>query len=211
MRRDVTIPASPRPRVSASPRLRLSASAIAALALLAAACTSGQYPLDLFPEMHYQASQRRLEPDRLAPPEGAVPFQGRSSGPELYGPTSAATPAPAERVAQPALTFTEAATLQNPVPRTPDTMERARQVFRVNCALCHGQDGHGQSVVAQYFAQAGFVPPVDFASQRVRARADGQLYWIVTNGLGNMPPFANLLAEEERWMVVYVIREVQGP
>jgi mono/diheme cytochrome c family protein len=155
--------------------------------VLAAACNPGAYPVDLFPEMHYQPSQRRLEPRRLAAPDGAVPVTG----------------------ARPRLTFEQAGGLQNPVPRSPETLERARQVYRVNCAMCHGPKGDGQSVIAGFFKGAGVVPPVDFAGERARARSDGQLYWIVANGLGNMPPFGSLLTEEELWTVVHFIREAQ--
>ncbi len=169
-------------------RARRGWLAIVAVALLATACFPGTYTIDIFPEMHYQAFQRRLEPERLAPPAGAVPVTG----------------------GRPTFTFEQAAALSNPVPRTPQTQERARQLFAVNCAICHGPDGRGQSVVAQHFVQAGFVPPADLASPRVRQRTDGQLYWIVAHGLGNMPPFQDLLTDEQLWTVVYLIREVQG-
>jgi mono/diheme cytochrome c family protein len=159
-----------------------------ALALLVVACSPGAYTVDIFPEMHYQASQRRLEPERLAPPSGAVPVSG----------------------GRPAYNFEQATSLENPVPRDPQTLERARQVFQVNCAMCHGRDGRGQSVVAEHFVRANVVPPVDFAGDRARGRTDGQLYWIVANGLGNMPPFGELLSEAELWTVVHFIREVQG-
>jgi mono/diheme cytochrome c family protein len=137
--------------------------------------------------MHYQASQRRLEPRRLAAPDGAVPVTG----------------------GRPRLTFEEAGRLQNPVARGPESLEQARRIYRVNCAMCHGPNGDGQSIIAGYFRAAGVVPPVDFDSDRVRARTDGQLYWIVANGLGNMPPFGSLLTEEELWTVVHFIRGVQ--
>ena len=44
------------------------------LALIAAGCARGAYPLDFFYEMHYQQSYRSHEPPRLSPPEGAVPW-----------------------------------------------------------------------------------------------------------------------------------------
>jgi mono/diheme cytochrome c family protein len=77
--------------------------------------------------------------------------------------------------------------------------------------MCHGTDGRGQSAVAAQFARAGAVPPIDLASPRVRARTDGQLNWLVANGLGNMPPYGDLLSETELWAVVLFIREVQAP
>ena len=158
---------------------------------IAAGCNTGSYPLDVFPEMHYQPSHRALEPRRLSPPDGAVPVSG----------------------AAPRLTFDQAAGLENPVARTPESLERARRVYQVNCAVCHGPDGRGGGVLAPYYARgaAAPVPPTDLASPRVRARTDGQLWWIVRHGLGNMPPFEDLLAEDEVWLAVRFIREVQGP
>jgi mono/diheme cytochrome c family protein len=50
------------------------------------------------------------------------------------------------------------------------------------------------------------VRPVDFRSDRVRNRMDGQLFWIVANGLGNMPAFRDLLSEKDLWTVVLFVR-----
>jgi mono/diheme cytochrome c family protein len=42
--------------------------------LVAAGCTSGSYPVDIFYEMHYQQSYKSHEPPRLAAVENAVAF-----------------------------------------------------------------------------------------------------------------------------------------
>jgi mono/diheme cytochrome c family protein len=92
------------------------------------------------------------------------------------------------------------------MPQSAQNREQAQKLFQVNCAVCHGQAGDGKSLVSERFASAGVVPPVDFRSQRVRSRTDGQLYWLVTNGIGNMPAFHELLTDDQRWMLVQVIR-----
>jgi mono/diheme cytochrome c family protein len=160
------------------------------LALLAMGCNTGSYPNDVFQEMHYQPSYRPLEPARQAPPDGAVPVGG----------------------AAPRLTFEQAAGLENPVPASVETTRRGSEVYRVNCAACHGPDGRGGGPVAAYYERgaAGPVRPPDLASARVRGRTDGQLWWIVRRGLGNMPAFGPLLRDEEVWLVVRFIRSVQG-
>jgi mono/diheme cytochrome c family protein len=165
------------------------AGALALLALAGAACNPGAYPVDVFPEMHYQPAHRRLEPNRLPPPPGAVPITG----------------------GKPAYTFDQAGGLTNPVPATAATLEAARASYGVNCAMCHGADGHGNTSVAAYFRGAGVLPPVDLAGARVRDRGDGQLYWLITNGIGNMPPFRTLLTEAEVWGLVNYVRSVGGP
>ncbi|HLH24410.1 MAG TPA: cytochrome c [Chloroflexota bacterium] len=165
------------------------AAALGLLALLGVACYPGAYPVDVFPEMHYEPAYRRLEPNRLPPPPGAVPITG----------------------AKPTYTFAQAGGLTNPVAATPDNLAAARATYSVNCAMCHGPDGRGDSPVATYFRGAGVVPPVDFAGARVRGRSDGQLYWLITNGIGDMPPFRDLLTEQEVWGLVDYVRSVQGP
>jgi mono/diheme cytochrome c family protein len=158
--------------------------------LFAVACNTGSYPLDVFPEMHYQPSYRALEPERLTPPDGAVPIDG----------------------APPALTYAQATNLSNPIARTPEGVDRARQVYLVNCAACHGPSGDGQGSMTRYYVgnPTAPVPPVDFTAARVQARTDGQLWWIIRNGLGNMPPYEDLLADDEVWLTVQFIRDVQG-
>jgi mono/diheme cytochrome c family protein len=169
---------------------RLASFILHLSSFIAVGCNTGTYPTDIFPEMHYQPSYRPLEPERRSPPEGAVPITG----------------------AAPRLTFEQAAGVPNPVARTAESLARGRELFRVNCAVCHGQDGRGQGAVAPYYGRgpAAPVPPADLASARVRARTDGQLWWIVRRGLGNMPPFGDLLTDDEVWTVVRFIREVQG-
>lgn len=157
-------------------------------ALVLAACTPGAYPLDFFNEMHYQPAQRREQPERLAPPSDAVPVTGGRAS----------------------MTFEQAKSVANPVPPTPPNLDRAHALYRVNCVACHGQAGDGQGPVASYFRDVGFVAPVAFASDRVRDRTDGQLDWLVTHGIGNMPAFGKLLTDQDVWTLVLAIREFEG-
>ena len=158
------------------------------LAVVLAGCNPGSYPIDIFPEMHYQISQRRLEPNRLAPPPDSIPTTGRT----------------------PVRTFAESREVANPVRRDVQTTRRAETLYAQNCAMCHGKQGDGQAPVAQRFQQAGRVPPVDLRAQRAASRTDGELHWIISNGLGGMPPFGSLLSDEERWLLVQSVRGFQG-
>jgi len=158
---------------------------VCASVALAAACGPTTYPADVFPEMHYGPGARRLEPRRLAPPADAVPVNGST----------------------PRLSFDDASSLPNPIAATPQAQQHAGEMYRVNCSACHGSDGHGQGPVAKYFSP---VRPVDFRSDRVRGRTDGQLFWIVANGLGNMPAFRDLLSQDDLWSVVLFIRHAEN-
>ncbi|MBI2858911.1 MAG: cytochrome c, partial [Chloroflexi bacterium] len=138
---------------------------------------------DLFIEMHYQRSFRSQEPPRLYPAPFAVPVTGR----EL-----------------PLGSFEESAGTPNPLPRE-QSLARSGPLFKVNCSPCHGLGARGDSFVADKFREAGGAAPADLGSQRVRARNQGQLYWIITNGLGEMPPFGRLLSPDERWTLVHFV------
>ena len=157
--------------------------------LLATGCIGrGTYSLDFFQEMHYQPVYKSYEPPRLSSPEEAVPVTGKD--------------------APLTLSYLDASDLRNPVPNTPRTMERAEMLYQVNCAMCHGQNADGQSFVADRFQEAGAIRPVDYNSDRIRSRNEGQLYWAISNpkGFGFMPSFGKLLSDEERWALVRFIQ-----
>lgn len=159
--------------------------ALAALTI-ASACTPGPYPVDFFQEMHYTATQRREEPNRAAPPPDSVPVTGR----------------------QPRLSFADAAQLRNPTAGAATAPDE--QLVHTNCEVCHGQRGDGQpaNLIAHYFHDnpAAPVAPPAFSSARIRSRSDGQLYWIISYGLGNMPAFHSRLTSDEIWSIVTYVR-----
>ena len=150
------------------------------LVLVGAGCSRPGYVVDFFPEMHYQQSFRSQEPQRLYPPAQSVPVTGKE------------TP----------YTLSEAASLQNPLMASPQVKEQGARLFRINCAACHGAQGKGDSLVAILFTQAKVAPPADLTSPGIRALPSGVLFWMLTNGVGLMPPFGNLLPPEERWTLV---------
>ncbi len=180
-----------RARMNRLPRWRAIAacSGLAVAVSTLSACYPGQYPLDIFRELHYQQPYRLLQADRLAQPRDAVPVTG---GTYVFVP------------------FDQASSMTSPIPRSPQALQQGQATFNVNCAICHGADGRGTGPVAERFAAGSANPPADFTSQRVRSRTDGQLFWIISNGLGNMPPFADLLTDDQRWQLVQVIRNYQG-
>ncbi|MBI4297709.1 MAG: cytochrome c [Chloroflexi bacterium] len=76
--------------------------------------------------------------------------------------------------------------------------------------MCHGHEGRGDGPVVAYFQAAGAPVPVDLAGAQVRALTEGQLYWILSNALGFMPPYSRLVNSEERWLLVHYIQSIAG-
>jgi mono/diheme cytochrome c family protein len=129
-------------------------------------------------------------PDGIAmrpPPPGVVPAKGwqpveLASG---FGPDGA----PVQRI---------------PLKVTPALLDVGRKKYEVNCALCHGLVGDGESLVGKNMSQR---PPPSL-HQRVLA-ADGHYFNVVSRGFGVMPSYAAALTVEERWAVVAYVRALQ--
>jgi len=73
----------------------------------------------------------------------------------------------------------------------------------VYCWSCHGQNGFGDGAAGGALGQR----PANFHDRRVKNQSDGALFWKMTNGRGNMPPFKEALSEEQRWQLVSYIRK----
>ena len=68
---------------------------------------------------------------------------------------------------------------KNPIPATPEAWKAGLAHYRENCVTCHGAPGVDASEIGQ-----GLNPPApDLTLPRVQARPDGELFWIVSNGI----------------------------
>lgn len=95
----------------------------------------------------------------------------------------------------------------NPVPPTEENVHVGQRNFAVYCMVCHGLDGQNTGVP---FADrmAPPVPPLNSAP--VQAYTDGQLHWIIQNGIfpSGMPASKTLFRDDEIWQLVDYIRHL---
>jgi mono/diheme cytochrome c family protein len=94
--------------------------------------------------------------------------------------------------------------LKNPFKNDSAAATKGRQLYKLYCWQCHGENGYGDGAAGGALGQQ----PANFHSGRVRRQADGELFWKLSNGKGNMPPFKESLKEEERWQLVTYIRKM---
>ncbi|OGV96349.1 MAG: hypothetical protein A3I04_01005 [Nitrospinae bacterium RIFCSPLOWO2_02_FULL_39_110] len=101
----------------------------------------------------------------------------------------------------------EAKALKNTVAADVKILSEAREIFtgKGTCYTCHGEKGKGDGEIAESMNP----PPRDFTyTPWQEVRTDGELFWVINNGTENgMPPFADILTDEERWSLVNYIRE----
>jgi mono/diheme cytochrome c family protein len=96
---------------------------------------------------------------------------------------------------------------KNPLADDPALVARGREAFARACAVCHGLDGQATGVP---FAAAMAPPVPSLASPEVQAYTDGQLHWVIENGLwpSGMPAWKDLLHDEEIWRLVLYLRHL---
>ena len=94
--------------------------------------------------------------------------------------------------------------LENPVEPTELTIAEARDHFADHCAICHGNDGSGQTMI-----NSGLYPPApDLRAPETQGLTDGELFYIIKNGIRftGMPGFGG--EDEENWKLVLFLRHL---
>ena len=98
---------------------------------------------------------------------------------------------------------------QNPVPASAEDLRDARLHFADHCAICHGNDGGGQTTIGN-----GLYPkPPDLRLAETQSLTDGELFWIIENGVRftGMPAFSTggeHGGAQDSWKLVHFIRHL---
>jgi len=100
-------------------------------------------------------------------------------------------------------------TMRNPEPATPENVRAGMDHFADHCALCHGNDGSGDTVIGKNLYPK--VPDMRLAA--TQNRSDGELYSIIHNGvrLSGMPAWGESslgMSDMETWQLVHFIRHL---
>ena len=189
-----------------------------ALLLLACRAETGTYaPVDITTELHYSQSARSQEPPRFDSAPGAVPFVSLDEDAS----EAMLTPA-AYRAWEHDLTLETAVDLANPTTATDANVQLGAELFRTNCAFCHGAAGRGDGPVNEYLQSYFSIPAPDLmglggpnimSATSTLGKTDGELFLLISQGgftsttLG-MPEFRLLLTPMERWLLVTYIRSL---
>lgn len=102
-----------------------------------------------------------------------------------------------------------------PFPVTKELLIRGQQQYTIYCAVCHGEAGYGQSMVAE----RGGIVPANFHQQRLREAPVGHFFNVISNGVYRGDPnnggyqsmysYASRIKAEDRWAVAAYIRALQ--
>ena len=97
----------------------------------------------------------------------------------------------------------DAAKITNPVTPTAESQARAKKIYGYDCALCHGANGNGKGdVVADLkLTLKDYTDPA-----ALKDMTDGEMFYIIKNGKGQMPPEGERAKDAEVWNMVILIR-----
>ncbi|MFN8497087.1 MAG: c-type cytochrome [Anaerolineae bacterium] len=97
-----------------------------------------------------------------------------------------------------------AAALPNPVAGNSRALETGRNAYTGSCGVCHGANGDGNGT----FGMGLYPPASDLRGHDTQEKTDGQLFWIIKNGLSfaGMPGFADKYDDQTIWAMVAYTR-----
>jgi mono/diheme cytochrome c family protein len=84
-------------------------------------------------------------------------------------------------------------------------LERGRQRYVIYCQPCHDARGEGKGILFQ----RGNVPTASFHQEKILKYPDGQMFDIVTNGMGLMPAYRWPIPPSDRWAIIAYVRELE--
>lgn len=117
----------------------------------------------------------------------------------------------AQQAEQPAETVTpaeykippEALKQANPIKAAPQSLAQGKRMYGYDCAMCHGEegDGKGDLVSSMNLKLTDFRDPAS-----LKDASDGELFYVIKNGKGQMPPEGDRAKPDDVWNMVNYIR-----
>jgi mono/diheme cytochrome c family protein len=93
----------------------------------------------------------------------------------------------------------------NPVKATPESIAHGKKWYGYDCAMCHGKTGDGKGEVGadMKLKVSNFTDPAT-----LKDRTDGELFYIIKVGKGDMPPEGARVKTDELWDLVNYVRSL---
>lgn len=94
---------------------------------------------------------------------------------------------------------------------TPEFIERGRERYNINCAICHGESGDGKGIFTKYST----VVPANLTdlgfgdASAATYRPDGKLYDVITHGWNQMGGYGANITVRDRWAIVAYLRTLE--
>jgi mono/diheme cytochrome c family protein len=93
--------------------------------------------------------------------------------------------------------------LKNPLQPSDSNLRAASELYRDECAQCHGDGGKGDGPESKMHSPA----PADLTDAvRMHGVTDGEIFYQITAGRRPMPSFKSRTTEDQRWQLALLVR-----
>ncbi|HUU40853.1 MAG TPA: c-type cytochrome [Desulfatiglandales bacterium] len=99
----------------------------------------------------------------------------------------------------------EAAMEKNPVKMDPDSIQLGQKSFSENCAYCHGDNAEGNKSKS-----IGHETNPQNLKETIKSHSDGDFFWKIQNGKGEMPSFKDELNANEIWSIINYLKSLSN-
>ena len=100
----------------------------------------------------------------------------------------------------------DARTLKNPLSATEDGASAAagQILYKNNCEVCHAYDGSGRTTLSSGL----YPPPADLRRSALASRTDGELFYLIQNGIRNTGMPGWQFSDLDTWQLVVALRNL---
>ena len=84
-------------------------------------------------------------------------------------------------------------------------LRRGKERYEIYCTPCHGYAGRGDGMIVR----RGFRAPPTFHNARNREEGLGRIFYVISNGYGQMYSYAHAVKPRDRWAIAAYIRTLQ--
>ncbi|HVQ73919.1 MAG TPA: CopD family protein [Candidatus Binatia bacterium] len=97
---------------------------------------------------------------------------------------------------------------RTPVPYTALSIARGLELYRADCAVCHGPSGTGDGPGGAGLPRR----PADLTAPHTSQHTAGDIFWWLTHGIprSGMPGFGDAMSVEDRWDIVNFLRALSA-
>lgn len=104
--------------------------------------------------------------------------------------------------------------LSNPLAANEDNLADGKELYKINCAHCHGKKGDGKGSITHpvYGAVPSYADaqPNRRGNRAMKDLQPGHIYHTIMYGLNAMGSHASQINEEERWKIIMYVQTMQG-
>jgi mono/diheme cytochrome c family protein len=100
--------------------------------------------------------------------------------------------------------------INNPYPITKAGLESGKNLYNIQCAICHGEKGDGAGYLVRDDGGKYPVQPAIFTLPELITASNGRYYHAIMYGKNLMGGYSDKLSYEERWDVIHYIRALQA-